>query len=319
MREKGLFAITAIALLSLVVFTAADAWGRARGGGSRGSRSYSAPAPASRPGGSLSGSSHLDAAPHGPTPGSSVAAAAGATARPPSTLVPPISRHAVLGGLTGFALGGAIGGLLFRGGGGAIGLLDLLLLGGGAFLLIRALRAPVGTIDPAYAGATAGARAGSMPIAGGDLPRSPGAEGRQAAPLDRGAVAATAGEAYRAVQMAIGLRDMGLVCDRLTPQVYEQLQLQCQALRRKRRHSRIGGIDVRATEVVEVREAQGTERVTVRLEGAIVDAVVDDTTGLVVEGSETAPRSFDERWVLTRPVGAARWKVAAIHAPEAAV
>ena len=46
-----------------------------------------------------------------------------------------------MGGLAGFALGGLLGSMLFGGGmGGGIGLMEILLIGGGIFLLFRMMK-----------------------------------------------------------------------------------------------------------------------------------------------------------------------------------
>lgn len=64
----------------------------------------------------------------------------------------PQSRFGALGGMFGgLLMGGLIGSMLFGGGFGGPGLLDLLLLGGGAFLLFKFLRARKATTNPPYA------------------------------------------------------------------------------------------------------------------------------------------------------------------------
>src|SRR3982074_3716678 len=113
------FVVVAFAPILLVT----DAWARAGGGssgGSRGSRSYSSPA---KP------------APSPMTPSQPASPAAPAPQRPGWGGGP-------LGGLPGLARGGLLGSMLFGHGmggglGGGLGLMEMLLIGGGIFLLVR--------------------------------------------------------------------------------------------------------------------------------------------------------------------------------------
>src|SRR5206468_1076471 len=58
----------------------------------------------------------------------------------------------LMGGIAGFALGGLLGSLLFGGGfGGGIGLLEILLVVVGVFLLMRMIRGRQSAPEPAYA------------------------------------------------------------------------------------------------------------------------------------------------------------------------
>src|SRR5258705_10508854 len=116
------FVIVAFAPILLVT----DTWARAGGGssgGSRGSRSYSSPA---------------KAAPSPMTPSQPVSPASPRPQRPGQ-------GGSLMGGLGGFALGGLLGSMLFGHGmgggfGGGFGLLGMLLIGGGIFLLVRMFR-----------------------------------------------------------------------------------------------------------------------------------------------------------------------------------
>ena len=125
---KRFVAIACLAIIALApVLLVTDAWARAGGGssgGSRGSRSYSSPA---RP-------SPTPATPSQPT-------------SPPSSFQQPQPQRSgwgagLMGGLAGFALGGLLGSMLFggHGMGGGIGMLEILLIAGGAFLLFRMMR-----------------------------------------------------------------------------------------------------------------------------------------------------------------------------------
>src|SRR5437762_6743443 len=143
MKSRALLTLLGLTLVSLLLVDTGTLWARAGGGGSRGSRSYSAPArPAPSP-----------VAPANPM----------SPARPSAQPAPqrPGIFGGLMGGIAGFALGGLIGSLLFggmgQGFGGGVGLLEILLIGGGIFLLLRAFRGRHTAPEPAYAGAGASA------------------------------------------------------------------------------------------------------------------------------------------------------------------
>ena len=145
-------ALLAVALMAHLVLAESAAWARAGGGGSmgsRGSRSFSTPARPSSPGPSQ-GYTPRPSSPMGqPSPGMG-------PGMNPSTSG-SFARNPFVQGMAGGLLGGFVGNMLFgsRGhsaapngaaapasglGGSGIGLMDLLLIGGGIYLLMRYLR-----------------------------------------------------------------------------------------------------------------------------------------------------------------------------------
>src|SRR5712692_1714316 len=127
---KRLLAVICFVVVALApVLLVTDAWARAGGGssgGSRGSRSYSSPASPSRP---------------------------TQPSAPPSSVQPAQPQRsgwggALMGGLAGLALGGLLGSMFF-GHGGGIGLLEILLIAGGAYLIFRMMRSRQATPAPA--------------------------------------------------------------------------------------------------------------------------------------------------------------------------
>lgn len=230
-----------------------------------------------------------------------------------------------MGGLAGFALGGLLGGLLFGGGfGGGFGLMDMLLLGGGLYLLYRFMRARRAQ-QPAYA--TAGGYTGggsgadvAYPARGVAAPPEPPSELdsglahiRQMDPaFDPAALADVARRLFLDVQGAVAARDMGPVSARLTPRMYTALVGQCDRLRAAARSNRLEQIDVRRGEVTEAWQESGQDYVTVYLTGSLVDYTVEDAGGALVEGSRS-PQDFTEYWTFARPVGANPWKLSAIQ------
>jgi predicted lipid-binding transport protein (Tim44 family) len=314
--RRSTLAVGALTLAMFLTLQAGEAFARAGSGGSRGSRSSSAPA---RP---------APTSPSNPSsPSRSLNSPATAPAQQPSR---GWFGGGLMGGLAGFALGGLLGSMLFgglgHGFGGGIGLLELLLIGGGLFLLFRYMSARRAA-QPSYAGAGA-------PYAGGgytavDVPSTSAPE-PAAAPLtsdlDRGlghiramdpsfdpaVVSDTARALFGDVQQALTARDMSPVSARLTSRMYTELTGQCDRLRSARQTNRMEAVNVRTAEVTEAWQESGQDFVTVYLAGSLADYTVDDATGAVVAGAK-APQSFEEFWTFTRPVGPNPWRLSAIQ------
>ena len=310
MRSHALLTVLGVALVSLLVVDAGSAWARATGGGSRGSRSYSSPA---RP---------------APSP------TAPATPTSPSMNQPqrPGLFGGLMGGLAGFALGGLLGSMLFGGGfGGGIGLLEILLIGAGLFLLFRFVSArrqqqptyaTAGAPYPsgdAYAGGSAyGGTAPQetatpeMPAVASDLDRGLGHIRSMDPSFDPGFVADAARGLFGDVQRALTARDMSPVSGRLTSRMYTELTEQCDRLRAARQTNRMEAMNLRRADVTEAWQESGQDFVTVYLGGSLVDYTVDDATGAVVAGAK-APQEFEEFWTFARPVGPNPWRLSAIQ------
>jgi predicted lipid-binding transport protein (Tim44 family) len=312
--RRSTLAIAALTLAALLTLQAGEAFARAGSGGSRGSRSSSAPA---RP------------APTSPSNPSSPSRSLNSPATPAPA---PPSRGwfggGLMGGLAGFALGGLLGSMLFggfgHGFGGGIGLLEIILIGGGLFLLFRFMSARRDA-QPSYA--TAGAPYGGGGYAGGGVQEATAPEPSViASDLDRGLAHIRAmdpsfdpglvGDAARGlfgdVQRALTARDVSPVSGRLTSRMYTELTGQCDRLRVARQTNRMEAVNVRRSEVTEAWQESGQDFVTVYLAGSLVDYTVDDTTGAVVDGGKT-PQEFEEFWTFTRPVGPNPWRLSAIQ------
>jgi len=300
-----------IVLLTLFTLAAAgsEAWARAGSGGSRGSRSYSPPA---RP------APMSPASPSTPSPSA-----------PMSPAPRPSPFGGIMGAVGGFMIGGLLGSLLFGGLGGGlgsglgIGMFDMLLIGGGLFLLFRLMRSrrqqPAYAGAPGYAGGTrsweaptsSAAVAEPQPVAD-DLDRGLGHLRQMDPGFDAAALAADAAQVFRDVQTAISAADLAPIHARLSPEMLANLEAQCGELRRAGRANRIERIQIERAEVTEAWQERGQDFVTVLLAGSLIDYTVD-ATGAVVAGSRNGPDRFEEFWTFTRPVGPNGWKLTAIQ------
>ena len=237
-----------------------------------------------------------------------------------------------MGGLAGFALGGLLGSMLFGGMGGlgglggGIGLMDILLIGGGLALLVMFLRRrKAQTPQPAYAGmgsaygtttadttSASAATATAAPVET-DVERGLSHIAAMDARFDPAALVSGARDTFLDVQGALAVRDMSRLRERLTPEMYENLQRQCDELRAAGRTNRAERADIRRSDISEAWQEAGRDYVTIYLEGSLIDYTVDDTTGAVVEGSASERQALEEFWTFSRPVGPNAWRLSAIQ------
>ncbi|HKW92024.1 MAG TPA: Tim44 domain-containing protein [Methylomirabilota bacterium] len=307
-RTMAVAILVALTLSPLLAVT--EAWARAGGGsssGSRGSRSYSSP---SKP------------------PSSPVS--------PSQPASPPVAqpyRPGWGGMLGGLLMGGLLGGLLFGGGfGGGIGLLEILIIAGLAWLAFSVIRrrqmeassgyampggGSYGTSPSArYDADSAGGVATMPPPAGqSDLERGLGHIRQMDAGFDPRALTETAEDIFFKVQAAWMARDMAPVATLLTPEMQGLLQRDCDRLRAERTINRLENIAVRSADVSEAWQESGQDYVTVHFVASLLDYTTDESGARVLEGSRTEPVKFEEYWTLTRPVGPGAFRLSAIQQP----
>ncbi len=326
---KGVLTLFALLFLCAGAFQTA-AWARVGSGGSmgsRGSRSMSAPKPYTAPQ-PTTPSPTQPYTPPGASLGSQPAPSSGGFWR------------SVGGGL----LGGLVGGMLFHSlfggssayggagtGGGGIGLMDILLLAGIAYLIywyikkkrLEAASAPgyyqsSGNVElppqPQYPPLYDQPRVAAL---GGDQDLERGlANIRQFDPsFDEAKFQDMCMDTFFKIQGAWANRDMGPVRNLLTDEMYGIFQGDAEALKAQKKINRLENIAVRSVDITEAWQESGTDFITVRLYANLLDYNVDETTGQVVEGSKTEPVKFEEYWTLTRPVGANAWQLSAINQP----
>lgn len=319
MMHRMLGLLAAIVVCAFVLAESGEAWARAGGGGSRGSRSYSSPT-----------------RPDSVSPGmpSSPSRSYGQPAPTPFSQQRPGLFGGLMGGLAGFALGGLLGSMLFGGlgNGFGIGLLEMLLIGAGIFLLITFMRRRrVESPQPAYAtaggpsgsyagygertgpGAGGGAATMEAPVAPSDLERGLGHIRQMDSRFDPESFVMLARNAFFEVQQGVAQRDVSWLRDRIAPELYATLQAQCDRLRAARQTNHVEQIRIRRAEVTEAWQESGRDFVTVYMAASLLDYTVDDATGGVVEGSKGTAQSVEEFWTFARPVGANPWQLTAIQ------
>jgi predicted lipid-binding transport protein (Tim44 family) len=228
--------------------------------------------------------------------------------------------------LGGFAAGGLMAGWIFGGFGPGfedsdvgLGVLQLLLVGGGAGLLLMRVRrrgpaqAPGATVSISHGVETISDRAPT-----GDSPGDPIFERglrdiRRTDPgFDPTRFAGYTGMMFRDAQTAWMRRDIESLRARTTPELYGELQGQCERLRATGQANRVEGIDIVA-DITEAWQENGRDYVTAYIAGSIIDYTVDEATDSVVYGSRTVPRPVEEFWTFTRSAGLNFWMLSAIQ------
>jgi predicted lipid-binding transport protein (Tim44 family) len=118
------------------------------------------------------------------------------------------------------------------------------------------------------------------------------------------------------IQAAWMRRDL----DKLRPLLTEEMQgvfgTQIAAAKAKGQINKLENITVRSVELTEAWQEQGQDYITARLLANLLDYTVDETTGKVVDGSDSAPVKFEEFWTWVRPVGRNEWRLGAINQAE---
>lgn len=211
--------------------------------------------------------------------------------------------------LAGVAAGRLIASSLF---GVSWGLVDLLLIGGGIVLFVTFLRRRL-TV-PAQPMQTAVSVPTSLDTPPGDSSLDRGVRDirRTDARFDPARFAGYTGMVFRDVQNAWMTRDIGSLRDRLSPEMYGELQVRCDRLRTARQLDRIDRIEIRA-EITEAWQESDQDYVTAYIGGSMIHYTVDEVTDGLVNGSRAIAKDVEEFWTFTRPAGLNFWMLSGIQ------
>ena len=131
--------------------------------------------------------------------------------------------------------------------------------------------------------------------------------------FDPARLAGYTGMVFRDTQDAWMSRDLGSLRDRVTPEMYGELQAHCERMRSIRRSNHVDEIEIHA-EITEAWHENGRDYVTAYIDGSMLDYTVDEVSDRLVDGSRTIPRAVKEFWTFTRPAGLNFWMLSAIQA-----
>jgi predicted lipid-binding transport protein (Tim44 family) len=230
----------------------------------------------------------------------------------------------MMGGLAGGFLGsmlfGGLGGMGSGGlgGDGGFGLLDIILLGGLAYLGYRFFmkrRQEPAAWAPQGAGTTPGPYAAPAAVAdtaGGNRDKGLEYIRRMDPAFDAKGFGETASDAFFRLQGGWTRRDLSPVSGLLTDEMRATLQADADALKAKGQINRLENISVRNVEITEAWQESGQEYVTVLFQANLLDYTTTEA-GKVLSGSDAVPVKFEEFWTFTRPVGPGAWRLSAIQ------
>lgn len=313
------FAVAAVCVSAAVfLFMTVEAFARvggSRSSGSRGSRTMSTPTRSSTPStpsSTATSPSTTSATPsQGPTP----------------SQVPPPQTGGFMRGMMGGLAGGFLGSMLFGGlggmggglgDGGGVGMLEIILLGGLAYLGYRFFvkrRQEQAAWSPQGAGTTPGPYAATSSVAdaaGEDRARGLEYIRRMDPSFGEKAFGETASDAFFRLQGGWTRRDLAPVSGLLTDEMRATLQADADALKANGRINRLENISVRNVEITEAWQESGHDYATVLFQANLLDYTTDEA-GKIVSGSDAVPVKFEEFWTFTRPVGPGTWRLSAIQ------
>jgi predicted lipid-binding transport protein (Tim44 family) len=217
----------------------------------------------------------------------------------------------------GFVAGGLLGGLLCGFGHGLIGM-NLVLAGGFALLMFlrlrRAVAAPprVPADPPSGVGTPSGGAAAAHPRDESSFARGLRDIQQTDPGFDPSRFAGYAAMMFRDTQSAWTARDVGPLHERVTPEMYDQLQARSERLRSTGRTNRVEQTEI-TTAITEAWQESGRDYVTAYVSGSILDYTIDEASHGLVAGSRTTPRPVEEFWTFTRPAGLNFWMLSAIQ------
>lgn len=305
--------LAAVLFLGITVFElhAEARSGGKRSIGSRGSRTYSKPA--------------------APAYQTSQPRQQQATTAPGSLQQQPAAGGGFMRSMAGGLMGGMLGSMLFSSfagasggmaGGGGIGLFEIALLAGIAYLIYRFMKKKreQSQLAPALnSSAPFGARQPEairmQPVEAAYLPADSGLQHIQQMDrsFDETAFQDTVMNHFFRIQAAWMHRDLSSVSELLTDEMRTTMQGDIDQLLKDKQINRLENIAVRKVEIAEAWQESGQDYITALVHANLLDYTTDEATGAVVSGSTTEPVRFEEFWTFTRSVGSNPWQLSAIH------
>ncbi|MFG1299840.1 TIM44-like domain-containing protein [Xanthobacter sp. V3C-3] len=322
-RRRALLAALAVAgAFTLVAADHAEAR-KAGSFGSRGSRTYTSPAPTTTAPGTTAPVQRSTT----PQPAPSTAARPNATAPRPSMFGSgfggALMRGLLIGGLVGLLMGQGLGGLA-----GLFGLLlQIALVVGVVMLVLRFMRRPQPaagggvhwrdrsmTPRPMGAGATGPVPGGSGPAPRGSVP--PSGSGRPPAARDEIGIAPADLDTFERMlgqlQTAFSREDQGELRALTTPEVFGHLSDELRENAERGLRNDVTDVKLLQGDVAEAWREGPRDYATVAMRYASRDVMVDRASGRVVSGDQGSGGESTEVWTFVRERGGP-WRLSAIQ------
>ena len=320
-KIRWIIVFSTIMFFGAAFYVESNAWARAGGGGSsgsRGSRSFSTPSSPSRSSPGLS------------TPGRSPI-----TSNPTQSSGGFFGRSPFMQGLMGGLAGGMLGSLLFGGvghaasgvgGGGGMGFMDFVLIGGILYLAYRffkkrraqsagagyyANEVPSDQYRSEYSNTTW--TSGEAPAAFGELERGLDNIQRSDPGFNPEAFKETAQDIFFRIQAGWTNRSLDGIEGILTDEMSALFLAEFESMKQQGIVNHLENIAIRKVEYSEAWQETGKDFITVLFTANLLDYTVDATTRAVVKGDKMNPVKFQEFWTFTRDMGSSRWQLGAIN------
>ncbi len=253
--------------------------------------------------------------------------------------------RSMFAGMGGFFLGSMFGRMLFPGmgygGAGGFGLLEMILIFGGIFLLMRFIRNRSFARSSNYSHGHVGVQTDPYQVGTGyghddrsDDDSGYGSGGRASEEdTDAGRVVdeglrniSNADNSFSAdsfskqmrknfmlFQEAYSSRDVSTIKDLVDGDILKSCEIDIEEMRREKTINKLENINIEKSEFVEVWQEKGFDFITVRYEVSLLDYVVNEDSGDHVSGSASAPIHFIEHWTWARKTGPNGWLLSAIE------
>ena len=246
-------------------------------------------------------------------------------------------------GLAGGVLGGFVGNMLFGGSGhatapgaapgattgGGIGLMDIILIGGLLYFLMKYLkRRREQAAATASSGQFARQSVESSDYASATRQSLPDAGGQPAEQeLDRGLqqirtfdqsfneadFKEAAQDIFFRIQAAWMNRSLEGAEQSITDEMAKYMAGEFASMKQKGQINRLENIAVRKVEIAEAWQESGKEYISVLFTANLLDYTVDEKSGEVVAGDRRNPVKFEEFWTFCRSIGERSWALSAIQ------
>jgi predicted lipid-binding transport protein (Tim44 family) len=267
------------------------------------------------------------------------------TAPRSNSMVTPRRSSSFMRGLGGGLMGGFLGSMLFGGmghagmggggfGGSGIGLFEILIFGGIIYFLYKKFSgrnrsggSPFSSSGGGYN--TGGGRenvSGSPyrppDMASGDIPDMASGDvvqeeldviKRYDPGFDPENFKEFAQDVFFKVQAAWTRRDIAVMQQYLGTQLLSEYEQHFADLKAKGQENRLENIAVRRVDIVDMGEMDGEPFVIIQFKANLLDYTVDEATGNVLEGSNSDPVKFEERWAFSKAAGSSQWKLEGIQ------
>ena len=314
MRSPG-YLLTAFAALALVLspMLAEAKPGGNSSSGSRGSRTYSAPAPTQTAPNAARPMERTATQPTAPQAGAAARPGMPPQAQPQRSFMGALAGGLLMGGLIGMLLGGGLlGGI--GGFGAMLGmLLQVALIGGLIWFAFRLFRRRQAA--PAMAGPSGYARQMEPAPMGGAA--APVAGGAYAAPVRDVQVTQQDYQAFEQslieVNAAWSRRDLKGLRDFATPEMVGYFANDYRDLDARGWRNETRDVKLESGDLSEAWHEDGLDYATVAMRFSLLDATFEQADGKLVEGSTTERQTSTELWTFVRSGPEERWLLSAIQ------